>query len=304
MSLVIWSVVVIYAFSGMKSMASVFGMEQRQLEFWVLGFVIALVMGGSQALSRSMFSQMIPKDQEAQFYAFYEVSERGTSWMGTFIFGLVNQIFGSLRLGVLSVLPIGAVWVVLPHHFPPLGGLVPNWFHEFVGSTLGEAPPAVAFSVVPLLTSVGVALTGLVLGWLVYRRVPAGAPDPVAQALGPLHKVLKNKYYFDDIYDFILVRPLRWFGEVFVYQWMDRGLIDGLLHAIGRFAAAVGSFLRRAIDLPLVNGFGDMVGAGTKRAGQSLRVLQTGRVQQYLLIGLINVVVVGALLFYLSALRP
>jgi UMF1 family MFS transporter len=104
MSLVIWSAVVIYAFSGMKSMATVLGLEQRQLEFWVLGFVIALVMGGSQALSRSLFSQMIPKDQEAQFYAFYEVSERGTSWMGTFIFGLVNQIFGSLRLGVLSVI--------------------------------------------------------------------------------------------------------------------------------------------------------------------------------------------------------
>jgi MFS transporter, UMF1 family len=103
-SLVIWSAVVIYAFSGMKSMSVVFGMEQRQLEFWVLGFVIALVMGGSQALSRSLFSQMIPKNQEAEFYAFYEVSERGTSWLGTFIFGLVNQIFGSLRLGVLSVI--------------------------------------------------------------------------------------------------------------------------------------------------------------------------------------------------------
>jgi len=103
-SLVIWSVVVVYAFAGMKSTAAVLGMEQRQLEFWVLGFVIALVMGGSQALSRSLFAQMIPKDQEAEFYAFYEVSERGTSWLGTFIFGLVNQVFGSLRMGVLSVI--------------------------------------------------------------------------------------------------------------------------------------------------------------------------------------------------------
>ncbi len=207
-------------------------------------------------------------------------------------------------LVLLSVFAIAAGWMGIPEHFPGLGGIVPNWFHEFVGSTLGEAPQAVAFSAVPLLTSVGVALTGLVLGWLVYRRVPAGAPDPVALALGPVHTVLKNKYYFDEIYDFILVRPLRWFGEVFVYLWMDRGLIDGILHAIGRFAAAVGSFFRRAIDLPLINGFGDMVGSGTKRAGQSLRVLQTGRLQQYLLIGLINVAVVGALLFYLSALRP
>jgi UMF1 family MFS transporter len=104
LSLVIWSVVVIYAFVGMKSTATVLGMEQRQLEFWVLGFVIALVLGGSQALSRSLFAQMIPKNQEAEFYAFYEVSERGTSWLGTFIFGLVNQLFGSFRIGVLSLI--------------------------------------------------------------------------------------------------------------------------------------------------------------------------------------------------------
>jgi NADH-quinone oxidoreductase subunit L len=207
-------------------------------------------------------------------------------------------------LVLLSIFAIAAGWVGIPEHFPGLGGLVPNWFHEFVGSTLGEAPQAVAFSVVPLLTSVGVALTGLVLGWLAYRRVPAGAVDPVAQLLGPVHSLLKNKYYSDEIYDFILIRPLRWFGETFVYQWMDRGLIDGVLHGIARLAAAVGTFFRRAIDLPVINGFGDLVGTTTKRAGQSLRVLQTGRVQQYLLISLVNIVVVGALLFYLSALRP
>lgn len=103
-SLVIWSAVTIYAFAGMKSMAIVLGMEQRQLEFWVLGFVIALVMGGSQALSRSLFAQMIPPDQEAEFYSFYEISERGTSWLGTFTFGLVNQLFHSLRFGILSVI--------------------------------------------------------------------------------------------------------------------------------------------------------------------------------------------------------
>jgi UMF1 family MFS transporter len=103
-SLVIWSLVVIYAYGGMKSAAPMLGMEQRQLEFWLLGFVIALVLGGSQAISRSLFAQMIPHDQEAEFYSFYEISERGTSWMGTFLFGLVNQLFGSLRLGIVSVI--------------------------------------------------------------------------------------------------------------------------------------------------------------------------------------------------------
>jgi UMF1 family MFS transporter len=103
-SLVIWSAVAVYAWGGMQRTAEVLGMEQRQLEFWLLGFVIALVLGGSQALSRSLFAQMIPQDQEAEFYSFYEISERGTSWLGTFTFGLVNQLFGSLRLGILSVI--------------------------------------------------------------------------------------------------------------------------------------------------------------------------------------------------------
>ncbi len=60
LSLVIWSACVIYAAVGMRSTATMLGMEQRQLEFWFLGFIIALVLGGSQALSRSLFSQMIP----------------------------------------------------------------------------------------------------------------------------------------------------------------------------------------------------------------------------------------------------
>jgi len=61
-------------------------------------------MGGSQAISRSLFAQMIPNGKEAEFYSFYEVSERGTSWTGPLIFGLANQIGGSLRYGILALI--------------------------------------------------------------------------------------------------------------------------------------------------------------------------------------------------------
>ena len=105
-SLVIWSVTVVFAYFGMKDMTIVesVGIARAELEFWVLAFVVALVLGGSQALSRSLFAQMIPHEQEAEFFSFYEVSERGTSWLGTFIFGLVNDRTGSLRTGVLSLI--------------------------------------------------------------------------------------------------------------------------------------------------------------------------------------------------------
>ena len=104
LSLVIWSAVVVYAFAGMTSTAQVLGMEQRHLEFWLLAFVVAIVLGGSQALSRSLFSQMIPPGREAEFFSFYEISERGTSWIGPFLFAVVNDRFGSLRFGILSVI--------------------------------------------------------------------------------------------------------------------------------------------------------------------------------------------------------
>ena len=103
-SLIVWSVVVVYAFAGMRSTALVLGMEQRQLEFWVVAFVVAIVLGGSQALSRSLFARMIPPGREAEFFSFYEISERGTSWMGPFLFAFVNDRTSSLRFGILSVI--------------------------------------------------------------------------------------------------------------------------------------------------------------------------------------------------------
>ena len=61
------------------------------------------MLGGSQALSRSLFSQMIPQGQEAEYFSLYEVSERGTSWLGPLIFGLALQFTGSYRFALLSV---------------------------------------------------------------------------------------------------------------------------------------------------------------------------------------------------------
>lgn len=96
-SLLIWAGVVIYAYLGLKS-------ADIALEFFILGMFIALVMGGSQAISRSLFAQMIPVGKEAEFYSFYEISERGTSWIGPLVFGLANQLFRSLRYGILSLI--------------------------------------------------------------------------------------------------------------------------------------------------------------------------------------------------------
>ena len=88
---------VIYAYFGMKG-------NSRVLEFTLLGVVIAIVLGGSQAISRSLFAQMIPPGKEAELYSFYEVSDRGTSWIGPALFAVVNQASGSLRPAILSLI--------------------------------------------------------------------------------------------------------------------------------------------------------------------------------------------------------
>jgi NADH-quinone oxidoreductase subunit L len=196
-------------------------------------------------------------------------------------------------LVVLAFFAITFGWVGIPEHFPGLGGLVPNWFHEFVGSTLAEPPEAVEFNVVPLLTSLGVALGGLFFGWLTYRNVQSVEQDKLQISL------LKNKYYFDEIYSLLFVKPAIWFAETFVYQWMDKGLIDGILHGIGRMTAVFGSSIRQYIDLLIINqAVGDGTARVTQAAGRRLRPIQTGRIQNYLMLALIVFVVIGGLLYY------
>ncbi len=163
-----------------------------------------------------------------------------------------------------------------------------------------EHPHAIEFNQIPLLVSVGVALGGLLLGWLVYRNVKAGEPDPLAKPLGPIYSLLRNKYYFDELYHFLFVRPAYWFAETFSFRWIDRGLIDGVLHAVAALALWVGSFLRNYIDLPVVNGSADLVGESVKSAGREFRIIQSGRVQLYLIV---SVFFTGLVLSYLVFLQ-
>ncbi len=72
--------------------------------FLSLAAVIGLVLGGTQALSRSLFSQLVPLGREAEYFSLYQAAERGTSWFGTFLFGLVFQITGSYRPAIVSLM--------------------------------------------------------------------------------------------------------------------------------------------------------------------------------------------------------
>jgi MFS-type transporter involved in bile tolerance (Atg22 family) len=83
--------------------AAFFLQEGAAAQFYALAAVIGLVQGGTQALARSLFSQLIPAGKEAEYYGFYEISDRGTSWLGPLAFGLTFQVTGSYRLAIFSL---------------------------------------------------------------------------------------------------------------------------------------------------------------------------------------------------------
>ena len=76
----------------------------RAVPFIALGGVIGLVLGGSQALSRSLFSQLIPRGKEAEYFGLYEISDKGTSWLGPLLFGLAYSATQSYRVAIISLI--------------------------------------------------------------------------------------------------------------------------------------------------------------------------------------------------------
>jgi MFS transporter, UMF1 family len=95
LSLVLWTAVILAAF---------WLPDREPVPFMLLGAAIGVVLGGSQALSRSLFSQLVPTGREGAYYGFYEISDKGTSWLGPLAFGLVFQMTNSYRVGLVSLL--------------------------------------------------------------------------------------------------------------------------------------------------------------------------------------------------------
>nr|MDQ3321681.1 MFS transporter [Acidobacteriota bacterium] len=102
-SLFIWTCIVVFAYGFLETVG----------QAWVMSFFIGLVLGSSQALSRSLYSQMIPKGRESSFFGIYEISERGTSLIGSLVFAVVVGATGSFRQAILSMIFFFAVGIVI-----------------------------------------------------------------------------------------------------------------------------------------------------------------------------------------------
>ena len=101
-ALVLWSGVVIYGY-----------FIHTATEFFVLGIVVGVVLGGTQALSRSFYGAMIPEEASAEFYGFYSVFSKFSSIWGPITFGVIKQVTGSARLAIISLMVFFIVGLVL-----------------------------------------------------------------------------------------------------------------------------------------------------------------------------------------------
>ena len=72
--------------------------------FLVLAILVGVVQGGTQALSRSLFASLIPRDKSGEFFGFFGVAEKFAGIFGPAIFGLINSLTGSSRGAILSVI--------------------------------------------------------------------------------------------------------------------------------------------------------------------------------------------------------
>ena len=102
LTLIIWSLAVSYAY-----------FIETALEFFILGGVIGIVLGGSQALSRSFYGSMIPAEASAEFFGFYSVFSKFSAIWGPFVFFFINQLTGSSRNAIVSLIIFFVLGLVL-----------------------------------------------------------------------------------------------------------------------------------------------------------------------------------------------
>ncbi len=93
LSLIVWTLTLAYIYQFVYDVT----------QFFIATAIVSLVMGGSQALSRSLFAQLVPKRREAEYFSIYEISDKGTSWISPILFGLALQFTGKYRVAILSL---------------------------------------------------------------------------------------------------------------------------------------------------------------------------------------------------------
>ncbi|MGA9725069.1 MAG: NADH-quinone oxidoreductase subunit L [Candidatus Binatus sp.] len=175
----------------------------------------------------------------------------------------------TIPLIVLAILATVGGWVNIPDQL-----LWGDTFVRFLAPVVGNFKPAIEASSFDLsLLALGASIVGGVLAWVLYIQLP-GLPFLLAWRLKPAYDLLLNKYYIDELYNFIVTRPLFWVSD---------------------------NVLNRAIDSYMIDGAAEGAGLAVQTSGQVARRAETGNVQHYAFVYLLGALsVVGYYLFLVT----
>ena len=187
-----------------------------------------------------------------------------------------------LPLVVLAVLSVVGGFMNLPFDgFHQFG----HWLGYTIDYATGHVHAPLPFNITVATSATLSALVAIGISWLIYGRKPleAGEKDPLTR-LGLLFKGMNEKWWFDEAYDFLIIRPYKWLAKFlaetidwnFWHDWFhDKGIADNFRR--------LARFLADPIDLGVIDGIANRLGKTAKRSGSLLSKLQTGFVRNYAL---------------------
>ena len=141
-----------------------------------------------------------------------------------------------------------------------------------------------------MIASIGVLIIGIVVAVQMYLR-RKWSPDAVTSKLGIVYETVANKYYIDEGVNASVIKGTTKASAI--QKWIDENIVDGLVLTVGRFGKGLGFFCAW-IDKHIVDGTVNLVGNTTQAFGSAVRLLQTGRIQQYISFAVAGGILVAA----------
>ncbi len=222
-------------------------------------------------------------------YLIFAVGEITALLTAFYMFRLCFKVFFGPEKGHGHESPANMTWPLMILGFLAVtAGLVNtplfnNWFGRFVSSPLAHhAEP----SLLVIAISSFMALTGIFLAYQIYYLKNFNM-QKLINIFPRTYTFLKNKYYFDEIYDWLIVKPVV--GISLLFGYFDLGFIDGIVNGVSKITVLTSNFSGK-FDLSVIDGLVNGISGTFKMLGNGFRRIQTGYIQNYALFMIISIV--------------
>jgi NADH:ubiquinone oxidoreductase subunit 5 (subunit L)/multisubunit Na+/H+ antiporter MnhA subunit len=189
--------------------------------------------------------------------------------------GATALVVATVAIYIWSLAPLSLEGIL--EQSRPLGTL-PTTTGTLVSMTWPSEPLAHAYAVPITLVAFGTALTGFILATAMYGIGYLNAAE-VSRQFQPVYRFLRNKWWFDELYDWTLVKPTHVVSRVIAS--LDRKVLDRVIDGSATLTKRFANFWEALADRTLVDGFINLLASWTYSFGVWLRVLQTGSLRQY-----------------------